>query len=229
MTEPDTGFNTLFRETVDPAVVVDLADLTVLAANPAFCQLLKIEAESVVGKDGSALVTNIPNFLASPPTVFESELKCLDGVPIKTTIHASQCALNGVSAALLIARPHKPESRQTSKSNSGEEPVQFLLDAAAQLEVINRVIAAVNSSRTIEQVFDLASAEMQSLISFDRASIALIEPDGEHLRVFAVSGRQPGSLSIGAVGRVHGSVTELALQERRPIVITDLVKENRLL
>jgi len=47
----------------------------------------------------------------------------------------------------------------------GREPVQFLLDAAAQLEFINRVIAAVNSSRTIEQVFDLATAEMQSLIS----------------------------------------------------------------
>ncbi|MDX6712549.1 MAG: hypothetical protein QOH96_3565 [Blastocatellia bacterium] len=227
MTEPDTGFNTLFRETVDPAVVVDLADLTVLAANPAFCHLLKIEAESVVGKVGNALVTNIPNFLASPSTVFESELKCLDGVPITTTIHASQCAWNGVSAALLIARPHKSESLQTSKSNSGQEPVQFLLDAAAQLEVINRVIAAVNSSRTIEQVFDLASAEMQSLFSSDRASIALIEPDGEHLRVFAVSGRQPGSQSIGAVGLVHGSVTELALEERRPIVIADLVKENR--
>ncbi len=103
----------------------------------------------------------------------------------------------------------------------------YLREATEQLEVVNRVVAAVNSSRSIDEVFSLASRQMRGLIPFDRASIALCEEDGERLRVFALSGDHAGSLSVGAMGVMHGSVTELALKERRMIVIPELNSETR--
>jgi GAF domain-containing protein len=103
----------------------------------------------------------------------------------------------------------------------------YLREATDQLEVVNRIVAAVNSSHTIEEVFELASEQMRSLIPFDRASVALCEDDGEHLRVFALSGEHAGSLTVGAVAAMSGSVTELAIKRREMIVIPELSREKR--
>jgi GAF domain-containing protein len=103
----------------------------------------------------------------------------------------------------------------------------YLREATDQLEVVNRIVAAVNSSHTIEEVFELASEQIRSLIPFERASIALCEDDGEHLRVFALSGEHAGSLAVGAVAAMGGSVTELAIKSREMIVIPELSQEKR--
>ncbi|OLE54412.1 MAG: hypothetical protein AUG51_08405 [Acidobacteria bacterium 13_1_20CM_3_53_8] len=104
---------------------------------------------------------------------------------------------------------------------------EYLREASEQLEVVNRVVAAVNSGRTIDEVFSLASAQMRALLDFDRASIALCEEDGEHLRVFALSGEHARPLTVGAEGLMRGSVTELALKSREMIVIPELSRETR--
>ncbi len=104
---------------------------------------------------------------------------------------------------------------------------EYLREASEQLEVVNRVVAAVNSGRTIDEVFALASEQMRALVDFDRASIALCEEDGEHLRVFALSGEHARPLTVGAEGLMRGSVTELALKSRRMIVIPELSEETR--
>ncbi|HEX8115833.1 MAG TPA: GAF domain-containing protein, partial [Pyrinomonadaceae bacterium] len=66
-----------------------------------------------------------------------------------------------------------------------------------------------------------------ALVPFDRASIALCEEDGETLRVYALTGERAGSLSVGARGPLKGSVTELALTERRTVSIPELREETR--
>jgi GAF domain-containing protein len=104
---------------------------------------------------------------------------------------------------------------------------EYLREATEQLEVINRVVAAVNSSQSIEEVFNLASQQMRAMIPFDRASIALCEEDGETLRVFAMAGEHAGSLAVGATAPVGGSVTELALNRHEMIVIPELSEEKR--
>src|ERR1700755_1932405 len=106
--------------------------------------------------------------------------------------------------------------------------VEYLSAADEQLKTVNRIVAAVNTSRSIEEVFELASEQVRVLVPFDRATIALCEEGGETLRVFALSGEQPGSLSVGARGPLRGSVTELALTERRTVVIPDLNTEKGL-
>src|SRR5436309_15481311 len=100
-------------------------------------------------------------------------------------------------------------------------------EANGQLEPVNRLVAAVNTGRSIEEVFELASEQVRALVPFDRASIALCEEGGETLRVFALSGERAGPLSVGARGPLRGSVTELALTERRTVVIPELKNEKR--
>ena len=125
----------------------------------------------------------------------------------------------------------KDDSELERNSDSDEARTSALLDylseANEQLETVNRIVAAVNTGRSIEEVFELASEQVRALVPFDRASIALCEDGGESLRVFALSGAQPGSLSVGARGPLQGSVTELALTERRTVVIPDLREEKR--
>src|SRR5919112_671151 len=105
--------------------------------------------------------------------------------------------------------------------------VEYLGEANEQLETVNRIVAAVNTGRSIEEVFELASEQIRSLVPFDRASIALCEEDGETLQVYALTGERAGSLAVGARGPLKGSVTELALTERRTVVIAELGEERR--
>ncbi|HEX8115741.1 MAG TPA: GAF domain-containing protein, partial [Pyrinomonadaceae bacterium] len=92
---------------------------------------------------------------------------------------------------------------------------------------VNRIVAAVNTGRSIEEVFELASEQIRALVPFDRASIALCEEDGETLRVYALTGERAGSLAVGARGPLKGSVTELALTQRRTVSIPELSQETR--
>ncbi|HEX8492237.1 MAG TPA: GAF domain-containing protein [Pyrinomonadaceae bacterium] len=124
-------------------------------------------------------------------------------------------------------KPDKEPEQEAVTSAEMSALFDYLREATEQLEVVNRVVAAVNSSRSIDEVFSLASRQMRGLIPFDRASIALCEEEGERLRVFALSGEHAGSLSVGATGVMRGSVTELALRERRMIVIPELSAEKR--
>ena len=105
--------------------------------------------------------------------------------------------------------------------------VEYLGEANEQLETVNRIVAAVNTGRNVEEVFELASEQIRSLVPFDRASIALCEEDGETLRVYALTGERVGSLTVGARGPLKGSVTELALTERRTVSIPELSRETR--
>jgi signal transduction histidine kinase len=119
------------------------------------------------------------------------------------------------------------ESPDDSKLKELLERVAGLSEANEQLETVNRIIAAVNTGRSIEEVFELASEQVRALVPFDRASIALCEEGGETLRVFALSGARAGSLAVGARGPLRGSVTELALTKRRAVVIPELKDEKR--
>src|SRR5947199_7991349 len=89
--------------------------------------------------------------------------------------------------------------------------VEYFSEANEQLETVNRIVAAVNTGRSIEEVFELATAQVRALVPFDRASLALCEEGGETLRVFALSAERAGPLSVGARRPLRGSLTESAL------------------
>jgi GAF domain-containing protein len=125
---------------------------------------------------------------------------------------------------------NEPETEPQEEAVTSAETsalFEYLREATEQLEVVNRVVAAVNSGRTIDEVFNLASEQMRALVPFDRASIALCEEDCDRLRVFALSGEHASPLTVGAVAAMKGSVTELALKRREMILIPDVSAEKR--
>lgn len=223
---PDTDFAKLFERISDPAIVTDEAGACVLACNDAFGKVLGCDAASFVGVEINTLLRVDAN--KEECAVLLKNDEQLGAVKIARF----DCHWDEHPAKLLLVTPLAPEAEAGSEKESvtSEEMsalFDYLREATDQLEVVNRIIAAVNAGRSIEQMFSLAAEQMRALVPFDRASIAIRNDDGEHLRVFAISGAHAGSLSVGAVAPLHGSVTEHALEAREMVVIPELREEKR--
>ena len=221
----------------DPAIVIDDREEHVHACNDAFTALVMRSFPSLKWRDISSSLTFERNRAESGTedraergraTVFVN-----GEYPLHIAVECIACHWEERAATLCIVRGVDSDSRAHADdegevtSDEASALFEYLREATEQLEVVNRVVAAVNSSRTIDQVFTLASGQMRALIPFDRASIALIDPDGEHLSVFALSGEYAEPLSVGARARIKGSVTELALEKREMVVIPELAAEKR--
>ncbi|HEV2913698.1 MAG TPA: GAF domain-containing protein [Pyrinomonadaceae bacterium] len=240
MTEERNEFRELFEGMSDPAIVVDGREEHVLACNDAFTALVMRSFPSLKGRDISSSLTfertragaaeEARAHDAAHATVFVN-----GEYPLHIAVECIGCHWEDEAATTCIVRGIDRETQEARDGDDDEEMTsdetsalfEYLREATEQLEVVNRVVAAVNSSRTIDQVFTLASGQMRALIPFDRASIALIDPEGEHLSVFALSGEYAEPLSVGARAPMRGSVTELALQKREMIVIPELSAEKR--
>jgi signal transduction histidine kinase len=96
-----------------------------------------------------------------------------------------------------------------------------------EIEKINRILLAVNASQTVEQLCSLAGEQIWKLIPFERASIALCDESEGRLRVFGLYGSGISPLVIGAEGKLKGSVSEYALEQRKIIIISDSDKERK--
>ena len=225
-----TEFAELFGHISDPAVVVDEAGARVHACNEAFAALTLRPCHSVVGAD----VSSVLKFDDGGEAGRGHATVLVNGEhPLRVGVERLECHWQERPATLYlfkqpdIAGQQADEADGVVTSDEMSALFDYLREATEQLEVINRVVAAVNSSHTIEEVFNLASRQMHALIPFDRASIALCEDEGETLRVFALSGEHAGSLSVGASGPMRGSVTEYALTRREMVVIPELSDETR--
>jgi GAF domain-containing protein/two-component sensor histidine kinase len=236
MSEQRKEFAELFERMSDAAIVVDEAENHVLACNAAFVSLVGRRFPSLRERSITLSLTFEKKSELGPDDADETEYKratvFVGGeYPLHVGIECLDCHWNdGAAATLCIVKRVDMEAEAHADevtSDEASELFEYLREATEQLEVVNRVVAAVNSSRTIDQVFTLASAQMRALIPFDRASIALLEPDGVSLRVLALSGEYAEPLSVGARARLPGSVTELALKQREMIVIPELSEEKR--
>jgi GAF domain-containing protein len=230
MSSPDRDFVSLFEHMSDPALVIDEESWKVQACNDSFAALAVRTCSNVAGSPVAALL----HFDGKDAEEkYERATLFANGEhPVHVRIERLGCNWEGKPALLCIVRNLDQE-----KGSDLEQDVvtdaemgalfDYLREATEQLEVVNRVVAAVNSGQTMDDVFSLASEQMRALVPFDRASIALCEDDCHRLRVFAISGEHKGSLAVGAVAPLHGSVTEYALNRRTTVVISDLREEKR--
>jgi signal transduction histidine kinase len=233
MRTPDASdFQTLFERVSDPAVVLDEGGRRVVAANLPFAALVARPAGSLVGRELEGLLafdgegSEVVEGGECGGRAFVGEGR--GSVPVR--LESFACLWGGRAARVLLvrrARSADDAGRAALEADRLNALLEYLNEATEQLEAVNRVVAAVNSSRTIEEVFDLASEQIRALVPFDRASLALCDENCEALSVFAISGARKGSLAVGARGRLRGSVTEAALAERRMVVIPELRDETR--
>jgi PAS domain-containing protein len=232
---PDNDLAKLFARISDPALVTDETGVRVLACNDAFDRMLGCQTAAVVGSEVSSLLHFEANINESVEPVHSASLWHEEKQLRTVQVERLDCLWDGTDAKLLLVTPQPTESAEEEATAEQEHVTSaemsalfdYLREATDQLEVVNRIIAAVNAGRSIEQMFKLASEQMRALVSFDRASIAIRHDDGESLRVFAISGENVGSLSVGAMAALHGSVTEYALEHHEMVVIPELSEEKR--
>ena len=227
----------LFRRISDPAIVLDVTETRVLECNEAFAALAVRSCAQLSGTDIAGLLAFEKDAANASENDAPATLFVNGEHPLHVSVERLNCLWKEEPARLCIVRRLEVQRETGQEQGSLSAGVvtsaemdalfDYLREATEQLEVVNRIVAAVNSSRTIDEVFELASKQMSALIPFDRASIALCEANGESLRVFAMSGTRAGSLNVGATGALRGSVTELALREQRMIVIPELNEEKR--
>jgi GAF domain-containing protein len=232
MSEERTEFASLFERMSDAAIVVDEAEEHVLACNPAFAALVGRWFPSLRERDITSSLTFERKIADAADRTPDQIATVFVGGEYSLPVHIEclACRWADAAATLCLVKQVDRETETPGDEVTSDEAsalFEYLRDATEQLEAVNRVVAAVNSSRTIDQVFTLASAQIRALIPFDRASIALIDTDGSHLRVFALSGEYAEPLAVGARAALRGSVTELALKQREMIVIPELSAEKR--
>src|ERR1044071_2352255 len=180
-----TEFAELFGHISDPAIVIDESGTRVHACNDAFATLAVQSCAAMVGMDVSELL-QFEDGDERGADGHERAVVLVNGEhPLRVRVERIDCHWQEQPATLcLFKQPeikHQAGEDTEAMVTSDEMRALFyyLREATEQLEVVNRVVAAVNSSRTIEEVFSLASQQMRALIPFDRASIALCEEDGE--------------------------------------------------
>ncbi len=224
---PDAAdFKTLFSRVSDPAFVLDEAAERVLAANMPFAALTGRRPSVLAGLSADSLIVFEANDSAEGRGERARLLAGASGVNVR--LECFPCVWDGESACLYLVRGAEAESGEVLGATGADRTralLDYLHEATDQLEVINRVVAAVNVGTNIEEVFNLASEQIRTLVPYDRATIALCDV-GENLRVFALTG-EAGSLAVGALAPFHGSVTEKALGDERIVVIPELGEETR--
>lgn len=100
-------------------------------------------------------------------------------------------------------------------------PAQRVLDA---LMGITRQIGA---GRDLATIFGTVADELVELLPYERCSIGLLEPDGEHLRIIGLRGRFSVDFREGLVS-LAGTIGGWCVAERRP-VLYELGPDDRFL
>jgi signal transduction histidine kinase len=231
MSDSQTNFETLFKEMTTPAVIVNGRN-RIIETNRAFVDLVMLPHDTIIDSELSKIIR------LDDATITGREIsgKIVSGeVERNSLVERLDCRWKNKQASLYMVRFSEPESESYPQQGEGLDPdssdmrlvFDYLREATRQLEVVENVISAVNSRRTIDQVFSIATEQIRALVPFDRASIALCDEENHRLRVFALYGDTSGSLSVGAVAEMHGSVTEFAIDRKRPVVISELKTEER--
>ncbi|GBD99085.1 sensor protein ZraS [bacterium BMS3Abin07] len=103
--------------------------------------------------------------------------------------------------------------------------IEDLRDKMRQIELINEISGLVNSSLSIGHIFRLVVSEIKKIISFDRASINLLEEDKDILKIFALDTERPTRLKKGIMAPLKGTSSGWVTQNQEPWINRDLRKE----
>jgi len=92
---------------------------------------------------------------------------------------------------------------------------------AERLASFNRIIQAINSRLDLPGVFRLLSSEAQALVTHERASVALVDPEGQTATVYGVAG-QTVNLGTETVVPIASSMVGQVISSGQGYFNTDL-------
>ena len=110
-------------------------------------------------------------------------------------------------------------SNQDSSRNVAE-----LARKAAEVQILQRVSADINSTLDLHEICDVALRTMDELFEFHHANILLLEPDNKTLRVIASRGYE--NQVIGGRVQVGTGVIGIVAQKRRMMHVSNLGQQR---
>jgi len=95
---------------------------------------------------------------------------------------------------------------------------------ATELAILQRVSTDINSTLDLEEVYDIALRTMGDLFDFHHATILIVEPGGEMLRVVASRGYE--DQAIGGRVPIGTGVIGIVAAKRRPLQVGNLGQQR---
>jgi len=96
-----------------------------------------------------------------------------------------------------------------------------------QIELINELSSAINSSLSIGTVFRIMVSEIKKMVSFDRSSLLLYNEKEDNLLIFALETEMKTVMPKGIKAPVEGTSAGWVVRNNRPVVNRDFMEELR--
>jgi GAF domain-containing protein/ActR/RegA family two-component response regulator len=96
---------------------------------------------------------------------------------------------------------------------------------ARRLALLNEMSEQLNRASNLGEILDIGAVKVGQIFASDRASVALLTAEGDSFEVFALHGHE-GSTPQGARVQAEGSEMEIAVQEKRLVLVADDRRDN---
>ncbi len=94
-----------------------------------------------------------------------------------------------------------------------------------QIELLNRIISKANTTMNFDEIFDTIAKEVSTLVPFDQINVGLLTDAGSSMTTYACLSPVGKVLPVGTVTRMENTVSRLAIDQDKPIVINNLTLE----
>lgn len=127
----------------------------------------------------------------------------------------------------LEAQPYLAALEQVDLSGQIYKANQQLQKQTHQLTLLNQMSANLNQAATVDDVFNIAAAKVNSIISGSRTSVALLNQAGNEFEIFALDGVK-GAIPVGAKLPFEDTAIGQAIRENRLINTPDIANSQYL-
>ena len=148
--------------------------------------------------------------------VYEIAVRRKDGSKVYVEANAGIITYQGKPAELVIVRDLTERKRAEEALKKSEEEAKQLAQENAIMAEIGRIIS---STLNIEEVYERFAEEVRKLISFDRISINIINPEGRTGTVAYAIGVDVIDRRPGSVFPLIGSMTEEVMRARSGLLV----------
>jgi PAS domain S-box-containing protein len=255
LAEREEQYRSIFESTTDALIIYDM-EAMIVEANPAACRLYGYSYDEFVGMSSSAIIDpayfdNLDEFLERLRSGGHFSAQAInrhrDGSEIHVEVHGTYFTYKGQRHLLAVVRNI---TEQVQAIQLLEQRVEERTRELSELLETSREVAIENARLYVES--SQRADEIQTLFTVQQAIISPLDPDavlqliadearrltstrvsavylleGDRLRLSVLSGDYGEHLHVGLEFPAEGTISNLAMQAGKPILIADALNDPR--